>query len=102
MAAGPNALRGFETLGYLFYIGMLNLCSDHDLKSNIQVSLLMGPPSKFWPKGVTAYSLGPYCKLRQSRPASACPSNADNRCTCCDYCRRDCALDVKDSQLKRS
>ena len=44
----------------------------------------------------------PRCKLRQSRPASACPSNARKRCTCCDYCRRDCALDANGSQLKRS
>jgi hypothetical protein len=44
----------------------------------------------------------PRCKLRQSRPASACPSNADNRCTCCDLCRRECALDAKGSLLKRS
>jgi hypothetical protein len=44
----------------------------------------------------------PRCKLRQSKPASACPSNADNRCTCCDLCRRECALDAKGSLLKRS
>jgi len=44
----------------------------------------------------------PQCKLRQSRPASACPNNAHKRCTCCDHCRRDCALDAKGSQLKRS
>jgi len=44
----------------------------------------------------------PRCKLRLSKPASTCPSNADKRCTCCDLCRRECALDAKGSELKRS
>src|SRR5262249_5464951 len=39
------------------------------------------------------------CKLRQSSRASdACPGNSGKRCTCCDLCRRECALDAKGSQ----
>src|SRR5262249_32975426 len=45
----------------------------------------------------------PRCKLRQSsRDSDACPCNTAKRCTCCDHCRRDCLLDAKGSQLKRS
>jgi hypothetical protein len=45
----------------------------------------------------------PRCKLRVSkRSPVACPNDAEISCLCCDHCRRECALDAKRSQLKRS
>jgi hypothetical protein len=45
----------------------------------------------------------PRCKLRLSkRSPVVCPKDAEINCVCCDHCRRECALDAKGSQLKRS
>src|SRR6516165_7888922 len=45
----------------------------------------------------------PRCKLRVSkRSPVVCPNDAEISCVCCDHCRRECALDAKRSQLKRS
>src|SRR5262249_937943 len=45
----------------------------------------------------------PHCKFRLSdRCPVVCPKDAEINCVCCDHCRRECALDAKGSQLKRS
>jgi hypothetical protein len=45
----------------------------------------------------------PRCKLRLSqRSPVVCPKDAEINCVCCDHCRRECALDARGSQLKRS
>src|SRR5215831_5154818 len=44
----------------------------------------------------------PHCKLRQSkRSGSPCPNEIIKVCICCDFCRRDCALDAATAFLRQ-
>src|SRR5262249_29042471 len=44
----------------------------------------------------------PHCKLRQSkRSGSPCPNDIIKVCICCDFCRRDCALDAATTFLRQ-
>ena len=44
----------------------------------------------------------PHCKLRQSkRSGSPCPNDIIKVCICCDFCRRDCALDAATAFLRQ-